>query len=210
MKLRDCSFRLNMLFLSLMMSAVFTLLLLGAGCLWYSPSCGLDYWSLLSLLTRCINGTLLILPVDMYCVLEVVYVYLVLTFGTILWIVFHWRSVLSDGWWFCVGRSDKLWICMEYCGGGSMQDIYHGTKLLLLAECWCFVTNADVRRQLIWLASFCGRGWVARENWLIRSLSRDTCPILLFTTLYDISQLHGYATAECKLQNYIGIIFFCI
>uniref|UniRef100_A0AAR2JDZ3 Mitogen-activated protein kinase kinase kinase kinase n=1 Tax=Pygocentrus nattereri TaxID=42514 RepID=A0AAR2JDZ3_PYGNA len=30
---------------------------------------------------------------------------------------------------------EKLWICMEYCGGGSLQDIYHGTvvlKLLLL------------------------------------------------------------------------------
>ncbi|KAL4238546.1 Mitogen-activated protein kinase kinase kinase kinase 1 [Mactra antiquata] len=24
-------------------------------------------------------------------------------------------------------RRDKLWICMEYCGGGSMQDIYHVT-----------------------------------------------------------------------------------
>uniref|UniRef100_A0A8C1A6M1 Mitogen-activated protein kinase kinase kinase kinase n=1 Tax=Cyprinus carpio carpio TaxID=630221 RepID=A0A8C1A6M1_CYPCA len=23
-------------------------------------------------------------------------------------------------------RRDKLWICMEYCGGGSLQDIYHG------------------------------------------------------------------------------------
>ncbi|GFR30031.1 hypothetical protein TNCT_628762 [Trichonephila clavata] len=22
---------------------------------------------------------------------------------------------------------DKLWICMEYCGGGSLQDIYHIT-----------------------------------------------------------------------------------
>ena len=22
---------------------------------------------------------------------------------------------------------EKLWICMEYCGGGSLQDIYHGT-----------------------------------------------------------------------------------
>lgn len=21
---------------------------------------------------------------------------------------------------------EKLWICMEYCGGGSLQDIYHG------------------------------------------------------------------------------------
>uniref|UniRef100_A0A8D8QDA7 Mitogen-activated protein kinase kinase kinase kinase n=2 Tax=Cacopsylla melanoneura TaxID=428564 RepID=A0A8D8QDA7_9HEMI len=24
-------------------------------------------------------------------------------------------------------RKDKLWICMEYCGGGSLQDIYHIT-----------------------------------------------------------------------------------
>ncbi|XP_066282958.1 mitogen-activated protein kinase kinase kinase kinase 3-like isoform X3 [Branchiostoma lanceolatum] len=24
-------------------------------------------------------------------------------------------------------RRDKLWICMEFCGGGSMQDIYHVT-----------------------------------------------------------------------------------
>uniref|UniRef100_A0A672T8G5 Mitogen-activated protein kinase kinase kinase kinase n=1 Tax=Sinocyclocheilus grahami TaxID=75366 RepID=A0A672T8G5_SINGR len=24
-------------------------------------------------------------------------------------------------------RRDKLWICMEYCGGGSLQDVYHVT-----------------------------------------------------------------------------------
>ena len=23
-------------------------------------------------------------------------------------------------------RKDRLWICMEFCGGGSLQDIYHG------------------------------------------------------------------------------------
>jgi len=28
-------------------------------------------------------------------------------------------------------RRDKLWICMEYCGGGSLQDIYHITGPLL-------------------------------------------------------------------------------
>ncbi|XP_035516578.1 mitogen-activated protein kinase kinase kinase kinase 3-like isoform X1 [Morone saxatilis] len=22
-------------------------------------------------------------------------------------------------------RRDKLWICMEFCGGGSLQDVYH-------------------------------------------------------------------------------------
>ncbi|XP_057711153.1 mitogen-activated protein kinase kinase kinase kinase 2 isoform X1 [Corythoichthys intestinalis] len=25
-------------------------------------------------------------------------------------------------------RNAKLWICMEYCGGGSLQDIYHGAS----------------------------------------------------------------------------------
>lgn len=30
---------------------------------------------------------------------------------------------------FCPPRNDRLWICMEYCGGGSLQEIYHG-------ECW--------------------------------------------------------------------------
>ncbi|XP_035516579.1 mitogen-activated protein kinase kinase kinase kinase 3-like isoform X2 [Morone saxatilis] len=24
-------------------------------------------------------------------------------------------------------RRDKLWICMEFCGGGSLQDVYHIT-----------------------------------------------------------------------------------
>lgn len=27
-------------------------------------------------------------------------------------------------------RKDKLWICMEYCGGGSLQDIYHSIIFL--------------------------------------------------------------------------------
>lgn len=26
-------------------------------------------------------------------------------------------------------RRDKLWICMEYCFGGSLQDIYHSMYL---------------------------------------------------------------------------------
>ena len=32
-------------------------------------------------------------------------------------------------WWLCmvtVARGDKMWIAMEFCGGGSLQDIYHG------------------------------------------------------------------------------------
>jgi serine/threonine protein kinase len=26
-------------------------------------------------------------------------------------------------------RRDKLWICMEYCGGSSLQDIYHSKNI---------------------------------------------------------------------------------
>lgn len=41
------------------------------------------------------------------------------------------RSVCRDSAWrlqtLCsLCRRDKLWISMEYCGGGSLQDIYHG------------------------------------------------------------------------------------
>lgn len=28
-------------------------------------------------------------------------------------------------------RRDKLWICMEYCSGGSLQDIYHSKYLII-------------------------------------------------------------------------------
>jgi serine/threonine protein kinase len=27
-------------------------------------------------------------------------------------------------------RRDRLWICMEYCGGGSLQDIYHSKSFI--------------------------------------------------------------------------------
>ncbi len=38
-------------------------------------------------------------------------------------------------------RRDRLWICMEFCGGGSLQDIYHSKfrlsdEFLLLAFGW--------------------------------------------------------------------------
>ncbi|XP_008938324.1 PREDICTED: mitogen-activated protein kinase kinase kinase kinase 3-like, partial [Merops nubicus] len=37
-------------------------------------------------------------------------------------------SNLTANEWFCsLFRRDKLWICMEFCGGGSLQDIYHVT-----------------------------------------------------------------------------------
>jgi len=31
-------------------------------------------------------------------------------------------------------RRDKLWICMEYCGGSSLQDIYHSKIYILFCH----------------------------------------------------------------------------
>lgn len=37
-------------------------------------------------------------------------------------------------------RRDKLWICMEYCGGGSLQDIYHSTYYSYNHKRYAYVT----------------------------------------------------------------------
>ncbi|BHF71674.1 Mitogen-activated protein kinase kinase kinase kinase 1 [Sparganum proliferum] len=42
-------------------------------------------------------------------------------------------------------RANKLWICMEYCGGQSMQDIYLYTRRPLDEECIAFVTRETLR-----------------------------------------------------------------
>lgn len=43
-------------------------------------------------------------------------------------------AVVTKNWSVC--RRDKLWISMEYCGGGSLQDIYHGNdSKTLLFDC---------------------------------------------------------------------------
>lgn len=43
--------------------------------------------------------------------------------------VFLFLVNISCGYFF---RRDKLYIVMEYCGGGSLQDIYHCKKSLKL------------------------------------------------------------------------------
>lgn len=37
-------------------------------------------------------------------------------------------------------RRDKLWICMEYCGGGSLQDIYHSRNISLCIIKLCILS----------------------------------------------------------------------
>ena len=65
-------------------------------------------------------------------------------------------TVIINGVMMMFGcRREKLWIAMEYCGGGSMQDIYHGK----LAQALCFtpgslfpLTDSLLAHILCWLA----------------------------------------------------------
>jgi serine/threonine protein kinase len=43
-----------------------------------------------------------------------------------------WCTYLSSiyGYYYSMFRTNKLWICMEFCGGGSLQDIYHSESLM--------------------------------------------------------------------------------
>uniref|UniRef100_A0A8C1Q094 non-specific serine/threonine protein kinase n=1 Tax=Cyprinus carpio TaxID=7962 RepID=A0A8C1Q094_CYPCA len=38
-------------------------------------------------------------------------------------------------------RNNKLWICMEFCGGGSLQDIYHGTVGIYLIRVHLYMSE---------------------------------------------------------------------
>uniref|UniRef100_A0A3Q2ZI02 non-specific serine/threonine protein kinase n=1 Tax=Hippocampus comes TaxID=109280 RepID=A0A3Q2ZI02_HIPCM len=54
----------------------------------------------------------------------------------------HHNIVAYFGSYLC---REKLWICMEYCGGGSLQDIYHGEPPFLIHMIIFFhaINNAD-------------------------------------------------------------------
>ena len=45
----------------------------------------------------------------------------------IIFLLFIYQMSMRD---VCY-RRDKLWICMEFCGGGSLQDIYHSKYLYM-------------------------------------------------------------------------------
>ena len=45
-------------------------------------------------------------------------------------------------------RRDKLWIAMEYCGGGSLQDIYHSKSSSRL------LSKYSLRCPLLLISSF--------------------------------------------------------
>lgn len=57
-------------------------------------------------------------------------------YGSYLRYVFPWLLNIINPL-HVVTRGDKLWIAMEFCGGGSLQDIYHGrySQCILLISC---------------------------------------------------------------------------
>ncbi|GBP93341.1 hypothetical protein EVAR_67949_1 [Eumeta japonica] len=76
-------------------------------------------------------------------------------------------------------RRDKLWISMEYCGGGSLQDIYHVTGQLTELDC-IHVQGKPLRSIL-----FAQRGENASAPKRIEAQDMNRCmPISLTLSLY--------------------------
>lgn len=59
------------------------------------------------------------------------------------------NQILMPVFYLSFGSREKLWICMEYCGGGSLQDIYHGTSGLILtsAPFGSFLQSRKINKQ---------------------------------------------------------------
>uniref|UniRef100_A0A6Q2WZL4 Mitogen-activated protein kinase kinase kinase kinase n=1 Tax=Esox lucius TaxID=8010 RepID=A0A6Q2WZL4_ESOLU len=70
----------------------------------------------------------------------------------------HHNIVSYFGSYLC---REKLWICMEYCGGGSLQDIYHDHGDVKLAD---FGVAAKITATIAKRKSFIGTPyWMAPE-----------------------------------------------
>ena len=65
-------------------------------------------------------------------------------------------------------RRDKLWICMEYCGGSSLQDIYHSEwiqqfsifRALKLTSRTTDVKRGPINVEFIQIGRGCSVLWV--------------------------------------------------
>lgn len=86
-------------------------------------------------------------------------------------------------------RNTKLWICMEYCGGGSLQDIYHGTV-------WLLQTSQIPQCTLLSLDSiFTVTGPLKEKQ--IAYICRETLQVKLFFFILHITQV---IMEKCCLQ----------
>lgn len=54
-------------------------------------------------------------------------------------------------------RKEKLWIAMEYCGGGSLQDIYH-------SKYTCLLYSQLVVCLVSFLSTIIRRGWAVETS----------------------------------------------
>lgn len=73
-------------------------------------------------------------------------------------------------------RRDKLWICMEYCGGGSLQDIYHSKLIIDEKSCKFFLTTASLFNNF---------------NIVTGPLSEIQIAFMCRETLLGLAYLHG-------------------
>lgn len=98
-------------------------------------------------------------------------------------------------------RRDKLWICMEYCGGGSLQDIYHATGPLP-ENIIAFVCR-EVLRGLNYLHSV---QIIHRDVKAANILFCDNAEVKLadFGVSAQITQ-----TLNCKRRTFIGTCLGC-
>uniref|UniRef100_A0A8C5TDB8 Mitogen-activated protein kinase kinase kinase kinase n=1 Tax=Malurus cyaneus samueli TaxID=2593467 RepID=A0A8C5TDB8_9PASS len=100
--------------------------------------------------------------------------------------------------WFCsLFRRDKLWICMEFCGGGSLQDIYHGTKKHMSNEkCWTKLLFKYFMQGLYYLHS---KGKMHRDIKLLTVIL-----FLLFFLIADFGVSAQITATIAKRKSFIG------
>ena len=94
-------------------------------------------------------------------------------------------------------RRDKLWICMEYCGGSSLQDIYHSKlKCLILYYYYYFYCKTLCR-----ILDFCASFRLDFQCYFFKSMQRN---LVCYTTWKSIL----YCLFKMSLfENYDDIYF---
>lgn len=92
-------------------------------------------------------------------------------------------------------RRDKLWICMEYCGGGSLQDIYHVTGPL-----------SEPQISLVCRETLKGLSYLHSMGKMHRDIKGAN---ILLTNLGDVKLADFGVSAQitatiCKRKSFIG------
>lgn len=101
----------------------------------------------------------------------------------------------------CVlSRNTKLWICMEYCGGGSLQDIYHGINTQIIVEFWTLVLLniiCSTKTGITWHTCYVAEGVETLQS----SFSfREVCPT---NEGLSTSQQQAEESGSCLLLKWI-------